>query len=184
MLTEFEIGMGVMWANESDSIRRGVVLGNNGSLEVVPVFAADRGVKCYDEGGADPIKDRHNVRLKDSPPPFSLLCAVKNCGCYAMASPSDIICFNDYDIEHFDVSVIDDGIKVSDRDMSDIRDHIWRDEAQMNKHSYASSLTATGSTVPANNNAKSQAHGSVLRRLLATIHDHDADDPGHDGPEF
>ena len=60
MLTEFEIGMGVMWFNESDCIRRGVVLDNNGSLEVVPVFAAGYGIKCYDEGGADPIKDRHN----------------------------------------------------------------------------------------------------------------------------
>lgn len=178
MLTEFEIGMGVMWFNESDRIRRGVVLDNNGSLEVVPVFAAGHGIKCYDEGGADPIKDRHNVRLKDSPPPFSLLCAVKNCGCYAMAGPSDTIRFNDDAIEHFGVSVIDDGIKVSDRDMADIRDHIWRDERQMNKRPDAGVVRLS------DRDDKMQTPGSALSRLLATIHDHNEDESDHDGPEF
>lgn len=155
----FEEGHAICWPVHG-GFRFGVIMSAShvGTIDVYPVYLAETGTKFYDSGGSNRKEHGHNVRLTDCPPPFDYLCvnsALKSC--YAKADPSMMLSFSHDDIIERHVQVIDRGVKVSDRDMADIRDHVWRDEAQHHK--------------------RPSDPSSVLSRLLDTIHD-------RDGPEF
>lgn len=133
----FECGSGISWADPQIESARlyGVVIDNkNDEISIVEVRQARAGTKCYDEGGADPVRDKDNVRLRSCPPPFTDLCLLSGGhGCFAFADLSSMVRFSETEIMLLGVSVEDDGSKITDKERRDIIDHLWRDEKQISK---------------------------------------------------
>lgn len=130
MQTRFDIGTGVMF-DMPDRVGHGVVMSDDGSsIEIVPVLKLEGDIRCHDEGGAVYDRHRDNVKLKDCPPPFMFLCAFSERGCYAMAALGARMHMTYDEADRYAVTVLDDGAKISDRDMSEILDHPWRDEME------------------------------------------------------
>lgn len=179
MLTGFKEGQGVSWSVDDRSLY-GIVVKAHDVLDVVPVFKAGNGTRCYDEGGSNYDTDRHKIRLRDCPPPFTLLCAFSEYGCYADADVAGRYCFSEQDVADTGMIIVDDGDLVSDRHMSEIRDHLWRDEVQMHKHAEAPvdscALVAVIGRKP--------ARRSTLSQLLRHIQETGSPEPECDGPEF
>lgn len=131
MHPRFKDGSSVAWL-ANDTIRYGVVVrGTAVSVDIVPVYRLDSGIKCYDEGGANSVRDKNNVRLRDCPPPFSELCAqVDKNACYALAAAGACCTMYIEEMSENGLDFMRDGTRVSDRDFADILDHFWRDEKE------------------------------------------------------
>lgn len=125
MRTRFEAGQGITWWNRYEGDMSGVVMSvSDHSIDVVPVFPLVNGVLCYDDPGSEDPKYADNVRLKDSPPPFSMLSVMSgNAACYAAAGRDSWIVMSEEDVEQSEVSVLDGGDRISDRDMQAILYH-------------------------------------------------------------
>lgn len=131
----FEERMGVSW-DDGSGYRYGIVMSSDSAgVTVVPVYALDNNMRCCYEGGAIRDRDEHNVRLESCPPPFTLLCAFagRGNGCYAYADSNAMIHMDVADISSAGLYLIDDGSKISEADMANIRSHPWRDEKQVSR---------------------------------------------------
>lgn len=134
MPIKFDTGIGIEWSVD-DTLYRGVVMGSGDyGVEIVPVQGLGDHIRCYDEGGAVYERDRDNVRLVDCPPPFTFLCiASDRNGCYAQAGFDSRLRLSEGVLDICDARVLDDGAKISERDMAAILDHPWREEKQVSR---------------------------------------------------
>lgn len=164
MPTRFEAGTGIMF-DMPDRVGYGVIMSDSGSsIEIVPVQKLDSGVRCHDEGGAVYSRHKDNVKLKDCPPPFTFMCAFSERGCYVMASPDARLHMTYDEADAYGVSVLDDGVRISNRDMSEILDHPWRDEMEAS--------------------VKRTSAMDRLTSFLSQPDDVEVNDDGLDGPGF
>lgn len=137
-VSDFKVGQGIQWticAAGKPVHRYGLIIGNDdASLRAVQVDKLDRNVKCYDEGGADPDTDLHNVRLRhctDTRGPFTGLCGDSDRnGCYAYANPARVMSVSNTFIKFHHIEVLDDGVTAHEDDIQEVIDHVWRDERQ------------------------------------------------------
>lgn len=138
-VSDFKVGQGIQWtirAAGKPVHRHGLVIGKDDAcLKAVQVDKLDRHVKCYDEGGADPDTDFHNVRLRhctDTRGPFTGLCGDSDRnGCYAYANPACVMSVSNAFIKFQRVEVLDDGVIAHKDDVQEVIDHLWRDERQV-----------------------------------------------------
>lgn len=160
MPMNFECGQGVSWFVGQDPYF-GVVTGTGDTLEIAPVFQADAGTRCYDEGGAAYANDRHKVRPRGCPPPFTLAYAFQlgNYGGYVDADPDRRVRVSTDTAMEAGIQIIDDGEKVPDEVLAAIYDHPWRDEKQF-QAPYAVQAAVEPAPEP-------QGGLSALERLMA-----------------
>lgn len=112
----------------------GLIMNDTGDdIEYISVYPIrdENGIvtHCYDDPGADPRKDRDNVRLKNCPPPFTDLSIESATGgrinnAYALADLDNIktmrkICFENPDF----IEILDNGKMVPPETMQEIRNH-------------------------------------------------------------
>lgn len=123
-----EEGQGIFWTDHSGiDVYAVVVEKREASVRVATVRPMLAWTKCYDDGGAEYGHDKDNVRLRDCPPPFSVPCRQSATGrCYAYADMGNLFQLDDGKLGRFDVEVVDNGEKVSDRDMKEILCHPWQ----------------------------------------------------------
>ena len=184
MPMKFETGTGVMWRSSRDVVYGVVMAQTDGVLDVVPVHGLSSDMKCYDEGGAVKARHRDNVRLRDCPPPFTLLCAfAERSGCYAHADPAAAIRFSPDDVMARGLVVVDGGAKVSERDMAEIRDHPWRDEKEADRKEWRPPAPEPR-PVPEPVKPKPMSAMDRLRAAAALTDGIAERDAGPDGPEF
>lgn len=89
--------------------------------------------KCYDDIGAEYDKHKDNVRLKHCPPPFSEMLRGCTRGIYAVADVKHPKKFTEEQCREFHVTVIDDGVTISDEDMQEILNHPWPHQLEKEK---------------------------------------------------
>lgn len=129
MPTQFEERMAVRWDSYDRSLYGVVTRCRDESIDVTPVFSVASDTVCYDESGSIRGRDEHNVKLRSCPPPFSMLCIMGGTGqCYALADPNAAFTFYEDDLPLLDI--LDDGDKISEKDLAEIFDHPWRDEKE------------------------------------------------------
>lgn len=185
MPTRFEERMGVMW-DDGSGYRHGVVIRSDDTgVTVVPVFDLDNNMRCFDEGRSIRERDEHNVRLKSCPPPFTLLCAFaeRDNGCYAYADPGSMCHMSIGETSAYGMIPIDDGAKISERDMADIKDHPWRDEKQADRKDWRS-FAAEPKFEPAPARPKPMSTMDRLRAAAALTDGIAERDAGPEGPGF
>lgn len=90
---------------------------------------------CYDELDAEYPRDKDNVRLRDCPPPFSDVTHLSG-NLFAYAALDDmkkLLIFDEERCKKYHVEVVDDGKKISERDMQKVLNHPWTDQLQKEK---------------------------------------------------
>lgn len=107
-------------------------------VQVKPIVGNVVTNKCYDDPDAVYETDKDNVALKDCPPPFSELSIVGKDGkvinnAYAVADMSHIKSLNKMLFETGYAEIVDDGIKISDKDMQTVKYHPWPQQLQKEK---------------------------------------------------
>lgn len=154
------------------------MLSDNHGIEVVSVFAMTDQTRCYDMGGASYDSDRDKVLLRDCPPPFTMFCLIAESNkCYAEAGASDRFTISSEDFDRFNVDVVDDGITISDRDMSEILDHPWRDEKQMTEPILTTHVSESSCPKQISNFDRMRAAISLMDAVSGRTDD-------MDGPDF
>lgn len=90
---------------------------------------------CYDELGAEYPRDKDNVRLQDCPPPFSDVTHLPG-NLFAYAALDDmqkLLVFDEEKCKKYHVEIVDEGKKISKRDMKNVLNHPWIDQLQKQK---------------------------------------------------
>lgn len=144
-MREFEAGHGISWFDSNTSAKTyGIVMSNDGTeMSVVRVRALRPYMKCYNDLGADRVRDKDRVALRDCPPPFvdvvndtRSFCMDDRLG-YVIAVVDEKgegrLRFNEEDVRRFGISVIDDGEKVSESLMTEIREHPFPSQLELEK---------------------------------------------------
>lgn len=158
IINNLEEGQGIRWTSRAGFGLHGIVVRKTEeSVGVVCVQPAMAWTKCYDDPGATWENDRNRVRLKDCPPPFTSVCQGSIYGkCYADADLSRLTVLDGRRLSLLDVEIVDNGEKVSERDMEEILCHPWhgvpekelvRSETAASQDRYRQALGAFGDVV-------------------------------------
>lgn len=101
-------------------------------ITVGPIYRTGRrDVRCYDDEDAIKEQDEHHVQLDSCPPPFSVFGYIKN---QDGKTKSNIVAFADMSnvktlpiqlFENGTCKIIDNGKKVSEKDIDTIYNHPW-----------------------------------------------------------
>lgn len=181
---DIESAAAVAWYDSLGEYQYAVVLDiRNGVAEIAPVFACDDGVKCYDDPDADRINDKDNVRLKDCPPPFSLLClSADNGSCFVDASDRARL---NWPVDYLRqiADRIDAGFLVSDRDIAEIYDHPFPAQMEKEKMFDVDTVPVPG---PAASDGAHPPRSPLMSRLIDAAERSAAENinNGLDGPDF
>ena len=129
-----KIVQAIEYKNEHSIVVRGVITNKHENyIEYFEVKSADRYTRCYDDVGAVRETDADKVRLKDCPTPFYRLCRGKKGGVYALADVNNPQILTKEQYEKYHVTVLDNGVTISKRDMHEMFHHPWIDEIQKQK---------------------------------------------------
>lgn len=133
--SKFEPRTVVAWKNPRGVRSYGVVVLKTGrDVDIVSVLRLSEGIKCYDEGGSDYRKHRHNVRMRGCPPPLSQAWAESNGrGAYAYAHLGEVIHTTVDSLIMHGVKEDESGVPIPFPTYVDILDHYWREELQRKK---------------------------------------------------
>lgn len=152
------------------------------TIEVAPVQPTRPETKCYDEGGADPKRDKDHVLLRYSSELFPEPNKQSVRGCYAIANndaPAKI------PVQNLSIFHIDDqgGIVIDERDSRELDDHPWRDELQRQKRpSLLDSVSTDAEPVLEPEPTRTRGR-DISQRPLPAMPSEQADGPD-DGPEY
>ena len=131
-----QIGQGFVRKRGSTGTFYGLVVGKHDDLidyiHVDRIYEDSRGrIRCYDDGDAIKDQDEHHVRLDSCPPPFSAFGSFRN---YNGETRSNAVAFADMSnvrslpsglFENGACKIIDNGAKVSEKDMDVVYNHPW-----------------------------------------------------------
>ena len=131
-----EVGHGFLSYDDLGSKFYGLIVGvQNGLIDYIRVDRIyDEGrdrIRCYDDGDAIKEQDEHHVRLDSCPPPFSAFGSFKN---WKGETRSNVVAFVDmlnmqfFPLDLFEngaCKIIDNGAKVSEKDMNVVYNHPW-----------------------------------------------------------
>lgn len=125
----FEVGQGIKYTVRGErGWSYGVILQVSSDSITFAEVGDAMGVYCYDDVEASYDTDRDNVRLNDCPPPFTVISGGHCGGAYVDAREKDYITYDRAKCKLHNVSVIDGGVKVSDKVMDEILNHPWEEQ--------------------------------------------------------
>lgn len=130
-MNQYKVGQGV--AFEVGGVDRYAVVMrvDEGHIDVVQVLNINCRNKlhiCYNEPGANYDLHRDNVRLRDCPPPFTELMSVAEHGSFAHADVKKLHRLSKQKCEAYVVTILDDGITVTNDMMRELWNHPWHDD--------------------------------------------------------
>lgn len=116
------------------SVHGVVVSRTENGVDIVPVNELTHFIKCYDDPGAKRETDSDNIRLKDCPPPFQIMCDYSETGqCFADTKGSSMISASFDELAAVNAVILDGGKKISERDLHEILNHPWPEQLEKEK---------------------------------------------------